>query len=181
MNLRLIKTSIYFFQFRFDVRYRLDKKHIISNVLFRLSIDRSFLNEKNLNLKNYNINITNSLMNNQCLIYNDIFINMSKVFRDQLLIECVKKKTWINFITMFIDLKKRINRKKSFQSIKIEINDENIIKKKKHASFSRIETKKNLHRCSIQFKKRFHLSHRRTSSFMYIVKNVFNKKVWDEF
>ena len=31
-------------------------------------------------------------MNNQCLTYNDIFINMSKVFRDQLLIEYVKKK-----------------------------------------------------------------------------------------
>ena len=141
-NFRLIKISIYFFQFRFDVRYRFDKKHIISNVLFKLSIDWSFLNEKNLNLKSYNINITNSSMNDQCLTYNDIFVNMSKVFRDQLLIEYVKKKLWINFIIMFIDLKKRINRKKSFQSLKIEVNNENTVNEKTFVVFVNRNEKK---------------------------------------
>ena len=80
LNLCLIKVSIYFFQFRLDVRYQFDKKHVISNALFKLSVDRSFLNEKNLNLKSYNINMTNSSTNDQCLTYNDTFINSSKSF-----------------------------------------------------------------------------------------------------
>ena len=127
-NFRLMRVSIYFFQFRFDVRYRFYKKHVISNALFRLSTNRNFLNDdRNLNLKSYNISMTNSFTNDQCLAYNDILVSMFEVFRDQLLAKYVKEKLWINFIAMLIDLKKRVNRKKSFQSIKIEVNDENTV------------------------------------------------------
>ena len=63
LNLRLIRAFIYLFQFRINVRYRFNKHHIISNVLFQLSIAKSFLNEnENLKLKNYHNNLKNSLL-----------------------------------------------------------------------------------------------------------------------
>ena len=43
---------------------------------------------------------------------------------------------------MFIDLKKRINRKKLFQSIKIEVNDENTINEKNTRRFRESKRKK---------------------------------------
>ena len=37
LNLRLVKFSLYFFQFRFNVKYRFGKKHVIPNAFSRLS------------------------------------------------------------------------------------------------------------------------------------------------
>ena len=53
-----MRVSIYFSQFQLNVRYRFDKRHVLFDVLSRLSIDRFFLNdEKNLNLKTYYVNM----------------------------------------------------------------------------------------------------------------------------
>ena len=52
---------------------------------------------------------------------------------------------------MFIDLKKRINRKKSFQLLmKIEINNENIINKKNNRRFNKKSKRKKIY-IDVQF------------------------------
>ena len=42
LNLRLMRVSTYFSQFQLNVRYRFDKRHVLFDVLSRLSIDRFF-------------------------------------------------------------------------------------------------------------------------------------------
>ena len=119
-NLRLIRIFIYLFQFRLNIRYRFDKRHVISNVFFKLSIDRSFLNEnENLNLKSYHDCLKDFFVNDQCMTYNDMLINMSNVFRQQLIDDYAKKKFWTKLIVMLINLTKRIDLKKFSQSLKV--------------------------------------------------------------
>ena len=90
LNLWFVRIFIYFFQFRIDVRYRFDKRHVIFDVLFKLSIEIFFLNDdENLKLKNYHNNLTNSF--DHFYVYNDAFINMSTNFRQQLIDDYVKK------------------------------------------------------------------------------------------
>ena len=56
-----MQVSIYLFQFRFDIRYRFDKRHVIFDAFFKLSTNRFFLNDnENLKLKSYYFNIINS-------------------------------------------------------------------------------------------------------------------------
>ena len=43
LNFRLMRTLVYLFQFRFDIRYRFNKRYVISNVFFRLSTNKFFL------------------------------------------------------------------------------------------------------------------------------------------
>ena len=125
LNLRLIRVFTYLSQFRLNIRYRFDKRHVISNVFFKLSIDKSFLNEnENLNLKNYHDRMKNSFVNDQCLTYNDILINISNVFRQQLIDDYVKKFFWTKLIVMFINLTKRVDLKKFFQSLKVNFNQQ---------------------------------------------------------
>ena len=65
LNFRLMRVFTYLFQFRLDICYRFGKRYVISNVLFKLSINRFFLNEKkNLNLKNYYNDLKNFFVNN---------------------------------------------------------------------------------------------------------------------
>ena len=87
-----MKAFIYLFQFRFDVRYRFNKRYVISNVLSRLLIERNFLNEnnKNVNLENYNINIKNFSTNDK-KAYRKSLITMFSIFRQQLLNDYIKK------------------------------------------------------------------------------------------
>ena len=123
LNFRLMRASIYLFQFRLNIRYRFDKRHVISNVLFRLSTDKFFLDEnENLNLKSYHDDMKNSFVNDQRLAYNDAFVSMFAVFRQQLIDDYVKKKTWTNLIAMLISLSKRLKLKKSSQQKKVIIN-----------------------------------------------------------
>ena len=52
LNLRLIRVSIYLSQFRLDIKYKFDKKHVISNVLSCFSSNNELvvvqLNSKNI-------------------------------------------------------------------------------------------------------------------------------------
>ena len=87
-----MRAFIYLFQFRLNIRYRFDKRHVISNVFFKLSTNKFFLNEnENLNLKNYHDDMKNFFVNDQHA-YNDAFINMFAIFRQQLIDDYVKKK-----------------------------------------------------------------------------------------
>ena len=115
LNLRLVRASIYLSQFRFDIRYRSDKRHVIPDALFRLSADRSFLNDgENLKLKSYHSNMTDSFVNDQCFAYHDALISMSPDFHKQLIDGYAKKKVWTDLITMLTSLNKRLMLKKPF-------------------------------------------------------------------
>ena len=87
-----MKASIYLFQFRFDIRYRFDKRHVIFDVFFKLSTNRFFLNDdENLKLKSYHFNITDFFVNDQCFVYHDVLISMFSNFHKQLIDDYVKK------------------------------------------------------------------------------------------
>ena len=93
LNFRLIRTSVYLFQFRLNIRYRFNKRYVILNTLFRLLTKKLFLNESNnLNLKNYHSDIKNLFANNQCFAYHEALINISLAFRQQLIDDYAKKK-----------------------------------------------------------------------------------------
>ena len=95
LNFRLVRAFTYLFQFRFDIRYCFDKRYVISNVLFKLSINRFFLNEKKkLNLKNYHNNLKNFFVdnNNQHFVYRKTLIDMSTTFYEQIIAGYAKKK-----------------------------------------------------------------------------------------
>ena len=77
-----MRALIYLFQFRFDIRYRLNKRYMISNAFFRLSTNKFFLNnESNLNLKNYHNNIKNFFVSDRYFVYYNSLINMLLDFR----------------------------------------------------------------------------------------------------
>ena len=93
LNFRLIQTSIYLFQFRFDIRYRFNKKHVISNVFFRLSTNKIFFNnESNLNLKSYHSDLKNFFVCDRQFAYYESLISMSSNFRQRLIDNYFKKK-----------------------------------------------------------------------------------------
>ena len=89
-----MRAFVYLSQFRFDIRYRFDKRHVMSNALFKLSTNKFFLNsECILNLKNYHDDMKNFFVCDQCMIYYDNLINMSSSFRKQLIDDYAKKKS----------------------------------------------------------------------------------------
>ena len=104
LNFRFVRASIYLFQFKLDVKYRSNKKHVISNALFRLFFDKNNINRQiddvfDLNI--YHADMINSFCSKQCekKIYalQSSLINMSKKFKKQITKE-YKKKKMINFI-----------------------------------------------------------------------------------
>ena len=90
LNFCLIRIFIYYSQFRFDVKYRIDKKHVIFDVFFRLSIDNEFaiINrtnfDDNLDLNFYFIDVFDFSDDSNCYIFQKILINMSNEFRKQI-------------------------------------------------------------------------------------------------
>ena len=94
LNLRLMRTLVYLFQFRFNIRYQFNKRYVISDALFRLLTNKFFLNsENNLNLKSYHSNIKNSFVSDRHFVYYSSLINILSNFRKQLIDNYIKKKT----------------------------------------------------------------------------------------
>lgn len=82
LNMKLIRVSIYFFQFRFDVGYKFDKSHIIFDALNRLFIKNCIFSDKNdvLNIENFYKNMINS-KNDIIYVYNNDLITMFENFK----------------------------------------------------------------------------------------------------
>ena len=78
-NLKLIRVSTYFFQFRLNVRHRSKKFNIVSNALSKLSIKKTS-NKKN----NLEINADDSKSDN-VYAYAVILIEMSSEFREKII------------------------------------------------------------------------------------------------
>ena len=115
LNLRLVRASTYLSQFRLDIRYRSGKRHVIPDALFRLSADRSFLDDgENLELESYHSSMADPSVNDQCFAYHGALISMSSDFHKQLVDGYVKEKVWTGLITMLISLNKRLMLEKPF-------------------------------------------------------------------
>ena len=97
-NFRLIRVFIYLSQFRFDVRYRFDKNHVISNVFSRFSFDNKSIiihrnnSNDNLNLNFYFIDVHDFSNDSNCYVYQKFLINIFDEFRKQIIDDYVNEK-----------------------------------------------------------------------------------------
>ena len=74
LNLRLMKAFIYLSQFRLNVKHKLDKKHVISNVLFRFFFDNEQVKKLSnfddiLNLNTFYNSIVNFSTNSNIYVF----------------------------------------------------------------------------------------------------------------
>ena len=95
LNLRFVRVSIYLSQFKFEMKYKSKKNHIVFDVLFRLTlknekIERSF--ENTLDLDNYHENIIDFFDDSNCYVFQNILIVMSKKFKKEIKNDYQQKK-----------------------------------------------------------------------------------------
>ena len=106
LNLKLIRISIYFFQFRLNIKHRFEKFNVILNALSRLSIAKKKI--KNI-LK---INAKNSDFD-QIYAHNISLIEMFKNFRKIFMKDYILNSTWKKLKLMLKTLTKRTEKKNS--------------------------------------------------------------------
>jgi len=116
--LRLVRVSTYLSQFQLEVKYRLEKQHIISDALSRLFAASAIGADVNvpeaLDIDIYYSEIENSEVSDQIYVYQDTLIAISADFKQRLLDGYSKKKFWRNLKNMLTDLEKRISQKQAF-------------------------------------------------------------------
>ena len=80
--MKLIRVSIYLFQFRLNVRYKFDKSHVIFDAFNRLFIKICMFNDKNdvFDIENFHENMINS-KNDVIYVYNSDLITMFENFK----------------------------------------------------------------------------------------------------
>ena len=86
-NLRFVRVSTYLSQFRFEMKYKSKKNHIIFDALFRLTskneeIERNF--ENTFDFDNYYENIVDFFDDSNCYVFQNILIIMSKKFKKKI-------------------------------------------------------------------------------------------------
>lgn len=97
LNLRFVKAFIYLSQFRLNVKYRLDKLHVIFDALLRLLATKSSIEVldlddfKTFDLNHYYSKCINSELSNQIYIYQDTLIVIISKFKNKILDRYVKK------------------------------------------------------------------------------------------
>ena len=117
LNMKFIKTFIYFFQFRIEMRHKFEKFNVVSNALSRLSIKSI-----NKSINNLNIDAKNS-KTDQIYVYVTTFVEIFFEFKKELIDEYVKNSAWKKLKSMLKQLKKRIEKKTtSKKSSNIDIN-----------------------------------------------------------
>ena len=114
LNLRFVRVSIYLSQFKFEMKYKSKKNHIVFDVLFRLTsknekIERSF--ENILDFDNYHENIIDFFDDSNCYVFQDILIVMSKKFKKEIKNDYQQEKMWRNMIAMLKSLTTRMKKK----------------------------------------------------------------------
>ena len=116
-NLKLIRASMYLFQFRLEIRHRFEKFNVIFDVLNRLSMKKKN-SKKKLDLKHY-IEFLKNSKNDHIYAYAAILIEMSSFFKKKIFFEYIKEFIWQKIKKMMKNLKtrqKQINNEK-FTSI----------------------------------------------------------------
>ena len=142
LNLKLIRTFIYLFQFRLNVRHKFEKQHIISNALFKLSsivnfITRFFDFSKNILNMTYHVRTVNStkrFSNISKVILNMIhhvtLIKMSQNFKLKFKNAYKQNKRWTRILNLL--------KSKSFSTNNRNLTTfiENLISNREHKSSS---------------------------------------------
>ena len=93
LNLRLIKIFTYLFQFVFNVRYKSNKQHIMSNALSRLLFNAESM-KRTIDL---NFDVDEKTLN---MIYYIILIKMSNEFKRKFKKTYKENKRWIKIIKL---------------------------------------------------------------------------------
>ena len=122
LNIKLIRASIYLSQFRFDVRYKFDKSHIIFDALSRLSTNNCMFSDKNdvFDIENFHDDIIDS-NNDVTYIYNNDLITISEKFKLKLQKNYRIDKTWIKILIMLEFLNARLIKKQENISQQIDV------------------------------------------------------------
>ena len=114
LNFRLVRASIYFFQFRFNIKYRPGKKHVIRDAFSRLSSGNGpvtlTLSNNFLDLDIYFNGILNPSKNPDCYIFQGSLIVISDDFRKQVVDGYIQKNIRNKLINMLKILTERIQR-----------------------------------------------------------------------
>ena len=110
LNLRFVRAFTYLSQFKFEVKYRSNKEHVIFDALFRLfskneQSEWSFDNKLNFDI--YHDDVVDSSDNSNCYAFQEILFVMSNEFRNRIKKEYQKKKMWRNMLEMFKTLAHR--------------------------------------------------------------------------
>jgi hypothetical protein len=111
LNMKLIRVSMYFSQFRLNIRHRSKKFNVVSDVLSRLSVEKNNSSHEALNLHQnlehyqFNIEISES---DQMYAYVTTLVKMFTNFRAKIQKEYQKKTKWIKLRKMLENLNKRI-------------------------------------------------------------------------
>ena len=85
-NLRLMRVFTYFFQFKIEIKYRLNKEHVIFDALFRLfsKNEQSKCNfDDKLNIEIYYNDVVD-FDDSNCYAFHEIFIVMFNEFKKQI-------------------------------------------------------------------------------------------------
>ena len=113
LNLRLIRASIYLFQFTLDIRHKSNVHHIVSNALFKLSIDEK-KSSSNLVLNDvYSLKlVVSQYVDEHNLLYskhvvNGIHVQMSSNFKNVIVKNYQKNKAWRQILDLVV-IKRRI-------------------------------------------------------------------------
>ena len=84
-NMKLIRAFVYLFQYQLNIRYKSNKKHIISNVFNQLFIINRMFNDKNdvLNIENFHNAMIDS-KNDFIYVYQNNLIALSNDFKKRM-------------------------------------------------------------------------------------------------
>jgi hypothetical protein len=94
-NLRFVRVSIYLSQFKFEMKYKSKKNHIVSDSLFRLTSKNEKIEKcaKNIfDLNNYHENIVDFFDDSNCYAFQDILVVISKKFKQEIKNDYQQKK-----------------------------------------------------------------------------------------
>ena len=83
--MKLIRAFVYLFQYQLNIRYKSNKKHIISNVFNQLFIINRMFNDKNdvLNIENFHNAMIDS-KNDFIYVYQNNLIALSNDFKKRM-------------------------------------------------------------------------------------------------
>ena len=128
LNFRLIRAFTYLSQFRLDVKYRFEKKHVIFDALSRLSFDNNNINRQIddvLNLNTYHVDMINFFCSKQgeekIYALQNSLINMSNKFKKQIMNEYKKKKMWRILLILLKNLTKRVKQKQAASATQTKV------------------------------------------------------------
>ena len=185
LNMKLIRVSIYLFQFRLDVRYKFDKSHIIFDAFNRLSTNNYMFNDKNdvLDIENFHENMIDS-KNDVTYVYNNDLIAISKKFKlkfqkdyrtnkisIKILIMFEQVCSWIflkkNCVTLNFNRIRRFSRKRFWRQILLTLRREKVYFSWETANWLRV-VKSRIHKSRFVT---FEITHTLISNIIWIIRN----------